>query len=188
MNIARFDISGPLLLTPKAHADARGIFVETWVRERFDAAVGQAVEFVQDNQSVSHAPGTVRGLHYQAPPRAQGKLVRCVRGAVVDIAVDARRGSPTYGQNVRARLDGVEGEQLWVPEGFLHGFCTLEPDTVVAYKTTDTYAPEQDGAVRFDDPDLALDWGVEPAHVSDKDRAAPRFADWVSPFAYGDAP
>ena len=147
------------------------------------------VTFVQDNMSLSTDAGTVRALHYQSPPRAQGKLVGVVRGAVRDVAVDARRGSPTYGQHIEVELSADTGAQLWVPEGFLHGFATLLPDTVLAYKVTDTYAPDCDGAVAWDDPELGIDWGLRgPAIVSGRDRAAPRWADWESPFVMEVAP
>ena len=184
MDIQTFDISGPVLLTPARYGDARGWFSEVWNQARFDDAVGASVRFVQDNQSYSAAAGTVRGLHYQSPPHAQGKLVRVLRGSVVDICVDARRGSPTYGRHVRVELSAENGRQFWVPAGFLHGFATLEPDTEVGYKVTDIYARDCEGGVAFDDPDLGLDWGVPSggAVVSDKDRDAPRFADFDTPF------
>jgi dTDP-4-dehydrorhamnose 3,5-epimerase len=128
----------------------------------------------------------VRGLHFQAPPHAQGKLVRVVAGAIRDVAVDIRRGSPTYGRWVAETLSAGNGAQLWVPRGFLHGFMTLEPDTIVLYKADGYYAPDCEGAVRFDDPDLAIDWGRDPAAalLSDKDASAPRFAALDTPFVY----
>lgn len=190
MQFETFHIKGPMRVTPKVFADARGYFSETFVEAAFlkglcREGLGE-VRFVQDNESLSHAAGTVRGLHYQAPPRAQGKLVRCARGAVVDVAVDVRTGSPTYGEHIRVELSATNAHQLWIPEGFLHGFATQVPDTIVAYKVTDTYAPECDGSVAFDDPDLDIDWGVDTARavLSDKDRTAPRFADWTSPFRW----
>lgn len=175
-------------VTPRRFGDARGFFSETW-NARALAAAGIETVFVQDNHSYSARPGTVRGLHYQSPPHAQGKLVRVARGRVLDVAVDVRRGSPTYGRWVAEELSADNGVQLWVPRGFLHGFVTLEPDTDVLYKTDDHYAPDCDGAVRFDDPDLAIDWGVDPktATLSDKDAAAPAFADFDTPFAYAAA-
>ncbi|MDZ7629164.1 MAG: dTDP-4-dehydrorhamnose 3,5-epimerase [Parvularculaceae bacterium] len=183
LDVKRTEIEGVLLLTPKRWADARGFFVETWNAERFRQA-GLAHDFVQDNHSYSAEAGTVRGLHFQAPPRAQAKLVRVMRGAVMDVAVDVRRGSPTYGRHVRALLSAENGAQLFVPVGFLHGFATLEPHTDVAYKVTDFYSQAHDGAVIWNDADLGIDWGVDPgrAVLSDKDAKAPRFADFRSPF------
>lgn len=183
LDVKKTEIDGVLILTPKRWADARGFFAETWNSERFRQA-GLPAGFVQDNQSHSVEAGTVRGLHYQAPPRAQGKLVRVLRGAVMDVAVDVRRGSPTYGRHVRAVLSDENGAQLFVPAGFLHGFATLEPHTDVAYKVTDYYSQPHDGAVLWNDPDLAIDWGVDPARavLSEKDAKAPRFADFRSPF------
>jgi dTDP-4-dehydrorhamnose 3,5-epimerase len=178
-------LPGVLILTPPVFADARGSFSESWNRARL-AAAGIAIDFVQDNQSLSPRPGTVRGLHYQSPPQAQDKLVRVLAGAVLDVAVDVRRGSPCYGQWVGVELSAENGRQLLVPKGFLHGFVTRAPDTVVFYKCSDFYAPACDGAVHFADPDLRIDWGIDPAEavLSDKDARAPRFADWQSPFAY----
>jgi len=150
------------------------------------AGLGVDLDFVQDNQSVSGPVGTVRGLHYQSPPHAQDKLVRVARGAILDVAVDVRVGSPQYGRWVAVELSAENARQLLVPKGFLHGFVTLQPETMVLYKTTDTYAPDCDGAVHFADPDLGIDWGIDPAQavLSDKDTRAPRFADWVSPFVW----
>ncbi len=183
LDVKKTEIEGVLILTPKRWADARGFFVETWNAERFRQA-GLTQEFVQDNHSYSAEAGTVRGLHYQSPPRAQAKLVRVMRGAVIDVAVDVRTGSPTYGRHVRALLSAENGAQLLVPAGFLHGFATLEPHTDVAYKVTDYYSQPNDGGVLWSDPDLAIDWGVDPARavLSDKDARAPRFADFKSPF------
>ena len=183
MNIETFEIAGPLLLTPVRHGDARGFFSEVFRQDRFEAAAGP-VAFLQDNHSRSSQRGVIRGLHYQAPPFAQGKLVRVTRGAVFDVAVDARRGSPTYGRSVGVELSEGDWRQLWVPPGFLHGFCTLTDDVEFLYKVTAYYSPEHDGAVAFDDPELGIDWpldGAEPL-VSDKDRRAPRFADMPAVF------
>jgi len=172
-------------LTPRRFGDARGHFVETW-NARTMASLGIDVAFVQDNQSFSAEAGTVRGLHYQAPPDAQGKLVRVLRGRILDVAVDARVGSPTYGRWVAEELSAENGAMLWVPRGFLHGFATLEPATEVSYKVDGFYAKASDGAVRFDDPDLAIDWGIDPARavLSDKDAAAPSWRDFRSPFIH----
>jgi dTDP-4-dehydrorhamnose 3,5-epimerase len=171
-------IEGPLLVSVRRFADARGAFVETYSRRDF-AAIGIPDEFVQDNQSLSVQVGTVRGLHFQTPPHAQGKLVRVLRGRILDVAVDLRRASPSFGQHVAAELSGENGLMLWVPPGFAHGFITREPETEVAYKVTDLYAPDCDRSLAWDDPALGIDWGFDPAAatLSDKDRRAPRFAD-----------
>ncbi|MDX1823021.1 MAG: dTDP-4-dehydrorhamnose 3,5-epimerase [Paracoccaceae bacterium] len=176
-----------LLVTPARHGDHRGFFSESWNRARM-AEAGIDIEFVQDNHSFSSKKGTLRGLHFQSPPHAQDKLVRCGRGRLFDVAVDLRRGSPTYGHWVGEELSFENGKQLLVPKGFLHGFVTLEPETEIIYKCSDYYAPECDGAVRFDDPDIGIDWGLEGAEVvlSAKDEAAPLFADFTSPFTYGE--
>lgn len=172
-------------LVPRRFADQRGFFTETWNAARMRDA-GLVIDFVQDNHSYSAEKGTVRGLHYQAPPMAQSKLVRAARGAVLDVAVDVRKGSPSYGQWVAEELTAEAGEQLLVPRGFLHGFITLTDDVDVIYKVDSHYSPEHDGAVRFDDPDLGIDWGAlaGQAILSDKDAAASAFADWDSPFTY----
>ena len=185
MQIEPTTLPGVLILTPRVFGDARGRFCETWSRARL-AEAGIDLEFVQDNESLSRPAGTLRGLHYQAPPMAQDKLVRVVAGRVLDVAVDVRRGSASYGQWVGVELSAENGRQLLVPAGFLHGFVTRDPDTVVGYKCSAAYAPDCDGAVAFADPDLAIDWGIDPdmAVVSDKDARAPRLADWHSPFEY----
>ncbi len=180
MEIRETGLEGVKILTPRRFGDARGFFAETWNARRF-AEAGIEADFVQDNHSLSAAAGTLRGLHYQAPPHAQGKLVRCGRGALFDVAVDARRGSPTFGRWTGAELSSENGRQLWIPAGFLHGFVTLQDETEVVYKCTDYYAPEADGAVRWDS--CGIDWPLPGAPVlSDKDAAAPAFADWESPF------
>ncbi len=188
MRIEETGIEGVLILTPRRFADARGWFEESWNRETLRAA-GLDLDFVQDNHSMSVVPGTVRGLHYQAPPRAQAKLVRVLAGRVLDVAVDARAGSPSFGRHVAVELSAEDGRQLLIPAGFLHGFATRAPRTHVAYKCTDTWSPAHDGAVAWDDPDLAIGWGLDPAaaSLSDKDRAAPRWRDWATPFRLGDA-
>ncbi len=146
-------------------------------------------EFVQDNHSLSRDTGTIRGLHFQSPPHAQGKLVRCGRGRLFDVAVDIRQGSPTYGKWVGADLSFENGRQLWIPAGFLHGFVTREPDTEIIYKCTDHYAPECDGAVRWDSGTIGIDWDLSGAApvLSGKDAGAQDFADFTSPFVWGDA-
>ena len=171
-------------LIPVRYSDHRGFFGETYNRRRY-AEIGIDVEFVQDNHSLSHAVGTLRGLHFQAPPSAQGKLVRCGRGTIFDVAVDIRRGSPTYGQWEGYELSAENGHQLYVPVGFAHGFVTLEPDSEIVYKCTDYYAPETEGAVRWDSCGIAWPLSGDPI-LSDKDAIAPTLADFDSPFVYGE--
>lgn len=175
------------LVKPRRFEDARGWFSETWT-PRLAAEAGIAATFVQDNHSLSRAPGTIRGLHFQAPPRAQAKLVRCVRGRIMDYALDVRRGSPTYGRHVAAELTADNGHQLYVPVGFLHAFLTLEPDTEVVYKVSDVYAPECDGGVRWDS--AGIDWPLPASGpvLSDKDRVLPALAEFDSPFPYDGEP
>lgn len=166
------------IITTRRFGDERGFFTETWNRRRF-AEAGIDLDFVQDNHSLSGPAGTVRGLHFQSPPFAQDKLVRVVRGRILDVAVDIRRSSPTYGRHVAVELSAENGRQLLVPVGFAHGFCTLEPETEVVYKVTAYYAPEHDHGLAFDDPDLAIDWPVARAAaiLSGKDRTHPRLAE-----------
>ncbi len=173
------------ILTPRRFGDARGYFSETWSAARMTAA-GIAHDFVQDNESLSAQAGTLRGLHYQAPPFAQAKLVRVARGAIRDVAVDARRGSPRYGQWIAEEISAENGAQILVPRGFLHGFVTLTPDTLVIYKVDSVYDAGSDGTVAWNDPDIGIDWGVAAAEaiLSEKDARAPAFRDWVSPFEY----
>ena len=171
-------IPGPLLIVPRVFRDGRGFFLETWSERDFEA-LGAGGRFVQDNHSFSAAAGTVRGMHYQLPPRAQAKLVRVLRGAVLDVVVDLRRGSPTYGRHAAAELSAADARQVYVPAGFAHGFCTLEPMTEVAYKAGDYYDPGLERGLAWDDPDLALPWPVAAgrAVLSDKDRRLPRLRD-----------
>lgn len=182
MQIETTTLPDVLIITPARHGDSRGFFSESWNRRTLQQAGLNLPEFVQDNHSMSRQVGTVRGLHYQSPPHAQGKLVRCGRGRLFDVAVDARRGSPTYGQWVGVELSFENGRQLWIPAGFLHGFATREPDTEIVYKCTAHYDRASDGGVRWDS--LGIDWEVENPLLSDKDRDAPAFADWVSPFDF----
>lgn len=185
MKIEKTALPGVLILTPRRFGDARGWFSEVWNAKTLSEH-GIDLEFVQDNHSYSRDPGTVRGLHYQSPPHAQAKLVRCARGRILDVVVDIRKGSPTYGQSWGAELSAADGRQLLIPAGFLHGFVTREPDCEVLYKCSDRYAPECDGAVRFDDPALGIDWGIpaDKAILSEKDAAAPGFRDFATPFTY----
>lgn len=180
MKVETTPLDGVLILTPRRHGDDRGYFSESWNRKTLAEADVHLPEFVQDNHSMSRTVGTLRGLHYQSPPMAQGKLVRCGRGALYDVAVDARRGSPTYGQWFGETLTEENGKQLWIPAGFLHGFVTIQPDTEVIYKCTAYYSPENDGGVRWDT--VGIDWGVENPVLSEKDGKAPAFVDWESPF------
>ena len=189
MTIESTQLEGVFVLTPKRFGDDRGWFTESWNADRMKNA-GLDLAFVQDNHSFSARRGTLRGLHYQSPPRAQDKLVRCTRGSILDVAVDFRAGSPTFGQWVGVELTAANGKQLLVPKGFLHGFLTLTDDVEVQYKCTDVYAPDCDGNVRWDDPTLAIDWAMccalpaDGPHLSAKDAAAPLFADVISPFRY----
>ena len=181
MKIEPTDLRDVLILTPARFGDDRGWFSETFNVSRMVAA-GLTMDWVQDNHSLSARPGTLRGLHFQAPPHAQDKLVRCTRGAIFDVAVDIRRGSPSYGKWTGVDLTPDNARQLLIPKGFLHGFVTRAPDTEVQYKCSDLYAPACDGAVRWNDPDLAIDWGVTDPTLSAKDSTAPMFRDFTSPF------
>ena len=183
MQVERTALPGVLRITPRRFGDQRGFFAETWSARAFSEA-GIALDFVQDNHSLSEAAGTLRGLHYQAPPHAQDKLVRCGRGALLDVAVDIRQGSPGYGRWIAEELTQENGRQLLIPKGFLHGFVTLRPGTEVVYKCTEFYAPESDGAVRWDDPAIGVDWGVDAPTLSGKDAAAPLLSQIGAPFAY----
>lgn len=163
------------VVTPVRHGDSRGFFSETWNRRDF-AALGLDADFVQDNHSRSTIPGTIRGCHFQTAPAVQAKLVRVIRGRILDVAVDIRVGSPTYGQHVAVELDADTGRQLYIPVGFGHGFCTLEPDTEVLYKVTGYYARASDLGFAWDDPTAAIAWPdvANPDTLSAKDRAQPR--------------
>jgi dTDP-4-dehydrorhamnose 3,5-epimerase len=185
MEVEQTALEGVLILTPKRFVDPRGFFSESWNAKRQSDA-GIDIDFVQDNHSISTQVGTMRGLHFQAPPHAQAKLVRCGRGCLFDVAVDIRRGSSTFGQWVGQELSFENGKQLLIPAGFLHGFVTRQPDTEIIYKCSDYYSPECDGAVRFDDPDIGIDWGLNEAEavLSDKDSAAPFLKDFDTPFTY----
>ena len=185
MKFEALPISGLFLIVPKRHGDARGYFSETFRQDLFEAAVG-SVSFIQDNQSMSADVGTIRGLHFQVAPKAQGKLVRCLSGSVKDVAVDLRRGSPTYGQHISAELSAENGCQLWIPSGFAHGFCTLEPQTVISYKVTDYYSPAHDRGLRWNDPALGIDWPIEEARttLSAKDKVQPLLSTLDANFVY----
>ena len=182
---------GPVqLITPRRFGDSRGWFTEVYSEPAF-AALGIGTRFVQDNHSLSVPRYTLRGLHFQTPPRAQDKLVRCIRGRIFDVAVDLRRESPTFGRWTAAELSAQNGHQIFVPAGFAHGFLTLEPDCEVSYKCSDSYAPEHDGGVRWDDPAIGIAWPIPPGEapeLSAKDREQPLLADFDSPFSYTGAP
>ncbi len=184
MQIESTGLSDVLILTPKRFGDDRGWFMETFNALRATEA-GINLSFVQDNHSMSAKTGTLRGLHFQTPPHAQDKLVRCSKGAILDVAVDIRRGSPTYGKWVGVELSEANARQLLVPKGFLHGFVTRAENTEVQYKCTDVYAPECDGGIRWDDPDIGIDWGLTGDPVlSAKDTTAPLLRDFNSPFIW----
>lgn len=184
MEITDTKLTGCKIITPKKFTDNRGYFTESWNKVSM-AAAGIKVDFVQDNHSFSADKRTVRGLHYQAPPHAQDKLVRAAIGSILDVVVDVRIGSPTYGQWVAELLSEENGRQLLVPKGFLHGFITCEDNVHIIYKCSDIYAPEADASVRFDDPDIGIDWQYDgEATLSDKDAKAPSFKDFKSPFIF----
>ncbi len=173
------------VIIPKRLGDHRGFFSEIYNRRRF-AAYGVDLDFVQDNLSVSVQKGTMRGLHFQTPPFAQDKLVSALRGSALDVAVDIRKGSPTFGQHVAVVLSAEEGNQLLVPAGFAHGFCTIEPDTQVLYKVTSYYSREHDKGVYWADPDIGIDWPVAEAeaHLSEKDSRLPRLTELPEYFVF----
>jgi dTDP-4-dehydrorhamnose 3,5-epimerase len=190
MQIETTDLPGVLIVTPRRFGDERGFFAEAWNARTFaEAGIGAA--FVQDNHSLSERAGTLRGLHFQRPPHAQGKIVRCGRGALFDVAVDIREGSPSYGRWAGAELSAANGRQMWVPPGFAHGFLTLEDATEIIYKCTDFYAPASEGTIRWDS--CGIDWPPAAARngapiLSDKDAAAPPFEAFATPFRPGSIP
>lgn len=178
MEFREFDIAGPIELLPIKHGDERGYFSEILRMAPFVARAGP-VEFVQDNQSLSARAGTIRGIHFQTNPSAQAKLVRCTVGSVFDVAVDLRYDSPTYGKWISVVLNAERLNQLWIPVGFGHAFCTLEPNSVITYRVTKYYTPEHDEGVAWNDPDISIDWPdvADPETLSVKDRAQPAFTD-----------
>ena len=183
MQVQPLSIPDIKVLIPRKHGDPRGFFSETYNRRTL-VNVGIDIEFVQDNHAASARRGTVRELHFQAPPRAQDKLVHVVRGSVFDVAVDLRRSSPTYGRHVSVVLSAEAWNQILVPVGFAHGYVTLEPDTEVLYKVSDYYAPDHDRGLLWNDPLLGIPWPLpeEEAVLADRDREQPRFAGFVTPF------
>ncbi|MBQ6072652.1 MAG: dTDP-4-dehydrorhamnose 3,5-epimerase [Bacteroidales bacterium] len=176
MNYIQTEIDGPLIIEPRVFGDRRGYFFESFSMRDFAAHAGD-VEFVQDNESFSAKRGVLRGLHFQKGDKAQAKLIRVVRGRVLDVAVDIRPGSPTFGKYVSVELSGENKRQFFIPRGFAHGFLVLENDTVFVYKCDNYYAPEAEGSYRWNDPYFGIDWGVSPEEVilSDKDAEAPFF-------------
>jgi dTDP-4-dehydrorhamnose 3,5-epimerase len=184
MEISNFGIDGPVLISPTLFEDERGFFYESFRSDLLNEALDYSVQFVQCNQSYSTKPGTVRGLHYQSPPHQQAKLVSCMAGSVIDIIVDVRLGSSTYGKSIRVELSASNKLSLFVPRGFLHGFATILPNSIVSYMVDGFYNSECDGSVYWDSKGLNLDWGVSSLNpvVSKKDRVAVQFLDWTSPF------
>lgn len=183
MNVIKTDIEGVLILEPRVFADPRGYFFESYNKKTFDTLVGP-VDFVQDNESCS-THGVMRGLHFQCPPHAQAKLVRCVRGSVLDVAVDIRRVSPTYGRHVSCLLSEENHRQFFIPRGFAHGFAVLSDTAVFQYKCDNYYCPEADGGISILDPSLGIDWGIALSEtiLSEKDRKHPLLKDFETPFA-----
>ena len=175
MNVIETTLAGVLILEPKVFGDARGWFMESWSKKKMEDA-GIFVDFVQDNHSFSAEKGTLRGLHYQLNPMAQAKLLRVSRGTIFDVAVDIRRGSPTYAKWVGVELSAENHRQLFIPRGFAHGFITLTNDAEVLYKADNLYAPEYDGNIRWDDPEIGIKWPIAPVVLSEKDAAAPALA------------
>ncbi len=180
MELIQTSIQGLVLIKPDFFPDERGYFFESFQLEKFKA-LGIHATFVQDNESLSQK-GVLRGLHFQRPPFAQGKLVRVVTGSVLDVAVDIRKGSPTFGQWIKAELSASNKMMMWIPEGFAHGFLVLENDTIFQYKCTNYYNRESEGGIIWNDPDLAIDWGITDPLVSEKDLQGVRFRELVSPF------
>ncbi len=185
MQIIKTDIEGALIIEPKIFGDSRGYFFESFNAREFREKTGLEIDFVQDNESSSHY-GVVRGLHFQRPPFAQSKLVRCVLGRVLDVAVDIRKGSPTYGRYVSCELTGENHRQFFIPKGFAHGFAVLSREAVFQYKCDEFYHPEAEGAIAWDDPGIGIQWSVPEAEVelSAKDRCHPLIKDFDSPFVY----
>ena len=186
MDFERLKIPDVILITPRKHADPRGFFSETFRADAFEALGLEAFRFVQDNHVYSTQKGVLRGLHFQLPPRAQGKLVRCTRGAIFDVAVDIRAGSPSYGRHVGVELSATNWKQLWIPPGFAHGYVTLEEQCEVTYKVTDYYSAESDRGVAWDDPALAINWRLSHTEIilSEKDRKQPRLSEITPAFHF----
>jgi dTDP-4-dehydrorhamnose 3,5-epimerase len=182
MQVTHCDIPGLLIFEPQVFNDERGSFLETYSREKF-AALGFQEDFVQDNESVSRK-GVIRALHFQNPPFAQGKLVRVIKGSVWDVAVDIRKGSPWYGRWVKVLLSAGNHRMFWLPPGFAHGFVALEDETVFSYKCTQPYSRDHEHSIRWNDPDIGIDWETDEPLVSERDRNAPWFKDHRALFIY----
>lgn len=180
MQVQSSHIEGPLVIQPKVFGDHRGYFTESYNQKDLEK-LGITAEFVQDNQSMSKK-GILRGMHFQNPPYAQGKLVRVIKGKALDVIVDIRKDSPTYGQHMKVELSEENFTMLWVPPGFAHGFLTLEEDTIFAYKCTDYYVPESEGGLMWNDPDFNIDWGIDDPILSDRDTKHKPFSEFNSPF------
>lgn len=185
MKFSKLELAGPLHVVPRRVEDGRGYFAETYREDLFCAQTGP-VRFVQENQSLSVEAGTIRGLHFQLDPFAQSKLVRCVSGSLYDVVVDIRLGSPTFGKFAAITISSAAGNQLWIPAGFAHGFCSLEPDTIISYKVTAYYSPTHDRGLAWDDPDLAIAWPdiANPETLSGKDRLQPQLTALPPCFAF----
>jgi len=181
MKIIETELSGVLILEPRVFKDDRGSFCETFNERNFEENVLNGLKFVQDNQSIS-SKNVLRGLHFQNPPYAQGKLVRVIVGSVLDVAVDIRKDSPTYGKHVKVELTADNNRQFWIPPGFAHGFLALEDDTIFSYKCTNYYSPESEGSIKWSDPDLKIDWSINAPIVSEKDQEAEDFCNFISQF------
>lgn len=181
MEISKPLIEGLIVFTPKIYGDQRGCFFESFNEKIFEKATGHTYRFVQDNQSNS-IKGVLRGLHFQNPPHAQGKLVRVVKGAVLDVAVDIRNGSESYGKYFAIELSELNNKQLWIPPGFAHGFIALEDNTIFSYKCTNYYVPESEGTLKWNDTTLNIDWKINPLFISDKDEQGEEFSTFVSNF------
>lgn len=183
MEIIKTELEGVYIIEPRVFSDARGYFFESFNAREFAEQSGMDINFVQDNESLSHY-GVLRGLHFQCPPFAQSKLVRVVKGRVLDVAVDIRKSSPTYGQHVAVELTGDNHRQFFIGKGFAHGFSVLSPEAIFQYKCDDFYAPESEGAIAWDDPDLGIQWGIPADQVllSEKDKHHPLFKDFKTPF------
>ncbi|TNF47209.1 MAG: dTDP-4-dehydrorhamnose 3,5-epimerase [Bacteroidetes bacterium] len=174
-------IKGLFVIEPKVFGDSRGYFMETFKLDLFQKETGFSGEFVQENESMS-SKNVLRGLHFQKPPFAQGKLVRVVQGSVLDVAVDIRKGSPTYGQYYSILLSAENKKQFWIPEGFAHGFASLEDQTIFQYKCTNFYSPENEGCISWNDHDLGISWEIDDPNISEKDKNGVPFRDFISPF------
>lgn len=181
MHVTKTNIEGLLILEPKVYGDERGYFLESFNEKLFSDLVGENISFVQDNESLS-SKDVIRGLHFQNPPFAQGKLVRVVKGSVLDVAVDLRKTSPTYGHFCAIELSEVNKKQFWIPKGFAHGFSTLEDNTIFQYKCTSYYSPENEATIYWDDQELAIDWKISNPIISEKDKKGLSFKIFSTPF------